>query len=101
MEIIDYCLKNYPTEGGNINGFRNCVYNNCYSQLTQMNDGTPVDSNTVRTSEIGMIAEDAIKWYALKICKNPNHYTKVPVMLNNACNKQQQPGNSWYYNKIN
>ncbi len=49
MEIVDYCLKKFPTEGGNINGFRNCVYNNCYSQLTQMNGGTPVDSNTVRT----------------------------------------------------
>ena len=94
------CLNKFPLEGGDINGFRNCVYRQCITKLTVENNGVPVDGNTVQNSEYGKSAARIIYGYAINTCRDPSQYTKMPLILvNTECTKQ--PGNEFYNNHIN
>ena len=89
------CLVKFPLESGNINDFRNCVYKQCVTRLMRENGGVPVDGETIRNSEYGKAAARIIHGYAINTCRNPSHYTKIPLeLVKFEC--EPLPGNSFY-----
>ena len=99
-EIHNVCMIQNPIVNQDVNGFRDCIYGNISNLLTVQNGGKPIDGLTLRNSEYGIKAKEAVAMYAIKSCKNPSHYTKVPPsLINSGC--VQQPGNSFFnsYNR--